>query len=188
VNLRQKKLKNILMKKQLITTALILFSVYSYAQNNFPDTARASKSPDNTFVMKAANGGMMEVELGNYAQSNAADQRVKNFGSMMVRDHSKANMELKSIATQKSIRTPETMDEKHQSHTLDMKKKKGADFDKDYMNMMVNDHNKDIDEFKKAEKEVHDKDLRDFITRTIPVLQTHLDSAKAVQAYLKGKK
>jgi predicted outer membrane protein len=58
---------------------------------------------DQDFVMKAASGGMMEVELGNMAQQNASSQRVKDFGSMMVRDHSKANDELMSFASRRNL-------------------------------------------------------------------------------------
>ena len=63
----------------------------------------ASSSPltkdDSSFIMEAAAGGMMEVEVGKIAQQNAANQRVKDFGTMMVTDHGKANDELKSIGT-----------------------------------------------------------------------------------------
>ena len=61
-------------------------------------TAAPLEKMDRDFVMKAASGGLMEVELGNIAQQNAASQRVKDFGSMMVRDHSAANQELMSFA------------------------------------------------------------------------------------------
>src|SRR3569623_1899394 len=47
------------------------------------------------FAVKAANGGLMEVQLGEYAAKNASDKSVKDFGSMMVKDHTKANDELK---------------------------------------------------------------------------------------------
>lgn len=32
------------------------------------------------FAVEAANGGMMEADLGKYAQENAMSQHVKNFG------------------------------------------------------------------------------------------------------------
>ena len=54
---------------------------------------------DSTFAMEAASGGIMEVEAANMAQQNASNERVKAFAAMMVRDHSKANDELKSLAT-----------------------------------------------------------------------------------------
>ena len=60
--------------------------------------------PDaSNFAVKAANGGMMEVELGKIAQDNASSPRVKAFGAMMVKDHSEANSNLKGIANSLNI-------------------------------------------------------------------------------------
>ena len=67
------------------------------------DATDTSSNYLSTFAVKAGSGGMMEVELGKLAQQNAQSQRVKNFGSMMIRDHSKANKELMTIAANKSI-------------------------------------------------------------------------------------
>ena len=71
------------------------------------DTMSANTTPldpmDKGFVLKAAGGSMMEVELGNIAQQNAASQRVKDFGAMMVRDHSKAVDELSTFASRRNV-------------------------------------------------------------------------------------
>src|SRR5438067_4040781 len=76
------------------------------AANSTAATGMTLSKEDSTFVMKAAAGGMMEVELGNTAQQMATNPRVKNFGQMMVTDHSKANDELKSFASSKGITLP----------------------------------------------------------------------------------
>lgn len=136
---------------------------------------------DQGFLNEAASGGMMEVELGRYAQENAVNPRVKNFGAMMVRDHSKANEELKSLASSKSLTLPSAMDDKHMKMVNDLKGKTGADFDKEYMKEMVNDHEKDVDEFRKQSENANDADIKAFAAKTLPVLQTHQDSAKAIR-------
>jgi len=61
---------------------------------------------DKTFMKKAAKGGMMEVAMGNLAAQNGQSDDVKSFGKRMVTDHSKANDELKSIASQKGVTLP----------------------------------------------------------------------------------
>lgn len=137
------------------------------------------------WATEAAGGGMMEVTLGQTAQQQAASQRVKDFGAMMVRDHSKANDELKAIASAKSFALPAALPEKHQQHVNDLTKKQGADFDKAYMKMMVNDHEEDVKKFEKAANEATDPAIRDFASRTLPVLRAHLDSAKAINKELK---
>ena len=59
---------------------------------------------DTGFAKKAAEGGMAEVEFGKLAQQNAQDAQVKQFGQQMEQDHSKANQQLESIASQKGAR------------------------------------------------------------------------------------
>jgi putative membrane protein len=137
------------------------------------------------FVQEAALGGLMEVELGRYAEQNAVNPRVKNFGAMMVRDHSKANDELKTIASGKNITIPAVMDNNHQNKVDDLKKKTGADFDKSYMDEMVDDHDKDVDKFKKQAENGTDPEIKAFATKTLEVLLVHQDSAKQIKDALK---
>lgn len=132
------------------------------------------------FAMKAASGGMMEVQAGQLAQQNAKSQRVKDFGGMMVNDHGKANEELKTIAASKNITLPAALMPEHQKHIDMMSKMKGSAFDKHYMGMMVNDHNKDVSDFKKASESLKDEAMKAFAGKTLPTLQMHLDSAKAI--------
>lgn len=158
-----------------------------------PNTDMSAQSIDNTpldknssaFATEAASGGMMEVSLGQLAQQKASNQRVKDFGAMMVSDHSKANTELSNIAAAKSFQLPGTLEQQHQKHVDHLTKLEGAEFDKAYMKMMTSDHEKDIKAFEKAAASSSDNTLKDFATRTLPVLRMHLDSAKAIQQSLK---
>lgn len=150
-------------------------------------TAQSSAPADSATIMfmtKAASGGMMEVQLGQIAQDQAQNQRVKDFGAMMVRDHSKANDELKTLASTKNVTLSDSLMPDHKHHVTDLQKKKGTAFDKAYMNMMVQDHQKDIQEFEKASNNLSDGEIKAFATRTLPVLRAHLDSANAIS---KGK-
>ena len=134
------------------------------------------------FVADAATGGMMEVELGNVAQQKAKSQHVKDFGKMMVDDHTQANNNLKDIASKKNIDVPATITDDQKKDMDKLSKKSGADFDKAYVNMMVDDHKKDIDAFKKATGDVGDNDIKNFATTTLPTLQKHLDSIQAIKS------
>jgi len=140
---------------------------------------------DSKFTVEAASGGMMEVQLGALAQQKASGQRVKDFGAMMVRDHTKVNDELKSLAGMKSITLPPSPGGDHLDHIRDISKKTGKDFDKNYMKMMVKDHKDDIDAFEEASKDVNDADIKAFATKTLPALRMHLDSAKAINDAIK---
>ena len=140
---------------------------------------------DSKFAVMAASGGMMEVQLGELAQQKASSQRVKDFGAMMVRDHTKANDELKNLAGMKNITVPPAPGEDHMDQITNLSKKSGREFDREYMKMMVDDHQEDIDEFEKFSNNSKDADLKAFAAKTLPVLRTHLDSAKAINDALK---
>jgi putative membrane protein len=157
------------------------------------DTTKADTATNNAgnqmvdqstrdFVADAATGGMMEVELGNLAQQKAKNQRVKDFGKMMVDDHTQANNTLKDIASRKNIAVPATITDDQKKEMDKLSKKSGADFDKAYVDMMVEDHKKDIDAFKKATDKVGDNDIKNFVTNTLPTLQKHLDSIQAIKS------
>ena len=94
------------------------------------------------FAVNAANGGMMEVILGKIAQENASSPRVKAFGEMMVKDHTDANENLKNIASTLNIALPDSVSKDDQKEIDHLKMKKGKDFDKMYVHMMVDDHKK----------------------------------------------
>ncbi|WP_423149363.1 DUF4142 domain-containing protein [Rubrolithibacter danxiaensis] len=161
-------------------------SMTSYDSATTVTDATDTSSNDATeFALKAGDGGIMEVQLGEIAQKNAQNQRVKNFGAMMVRDHSKANKELMMIASKKNITIPSALSPEHQEHVDKLKKLMGADFDKEYMSMMTDDHKKDIDEFEDASKNLKDDELKSFASKTLPVLKMHLDSAQAVKDAVK---
>lgn len=151
----------------------------STASSGTPSTMPVDKDVSD-FAVKAAAGGMMEVQLGQIAQQKATNQRVKDFGAMMVKDHSAANDELKKLASSKNITLPTSVSNEQQKDIDDLNKKTGADFDKAYMKMMVNDHEKDIKDFEKAGNNLKDADVKSFAMKTLPTLQKHLDSAKAI--------
>lgn len=150
-------------------------------------TAFAATAKDKEFVEKAAKGGMMEVQLGQYAEDNAKSEDVKEFAGRMVKDHGKANDELKKLAEQKGMKLPDSMGSKHQGTMDKLKKSSGAEFDKAYMKEMVKDHTKDVSEFRKASKELSDKDLREWAKSTLPVLEEHLQQAKEISGKVGAK-
>lgn len=144
----------------------------------FNDT-RMEKDAD--FAVKAAEGGMMEVMMGELAQKNGMSQEVKDFGSMMVTDHSKANDELKALAAQKNINLPGALSQDKQDKYNDMAKKTGKDFDDDYIDMMVKDHEHDIDLFKDEADNGNDADIKAFAAKTLPTLQQHYDRIRQIR-------
>jgi putative membrane protein len=139
----------------------------------------------SSFLVKAADGGMAEVELGQLGQQKATNAQVKEFGAMMVHDHSMANDEVKALAAKRSVTLPSMPGDDKKKDKDDLAKKSGADFDKAFMSQMVDDHQETIDLFENSSGKVNDSEVKTFINNTIPKLKMHLDSAKAIQKRLK---
>jgi len=155
------------------------------------DTAKKDSSmavvdkDDAKFAVAAANGGMAEVELGQLAQQKAANPKVKDFGAMMVTDHTKANDEMKALATAKGITLPVAINTDEQKIKDDLSAKTGADFDKAYVSNMIDDHKKDIKEFEDASQNCKDANLKAFAVKTLPTLKMHLDAIQKIHDGMK---
>ena len=148
--------------------------------------AAGMSSQDRDFLMDAAMGGLMEVELGKVAAQQGASEGVKQFGQKMVDDHSQANTELMSLASSKGMTLPTALDEKHREHVTKLSGMSGADFDRAYVKMMVSDHNKDVKAFEKQSTRGTDPDLKAFASKTLPTLQEHLQMIKALDGSQRG--
>lgn len=147
-------------------------------EEKFDDTAMEDATD---FAVEAADGGMLEVQLGQLALTKAVSPKVKEFAQSMIDDHSKANDELKSLAQSKNITLPSTLSEKKQKDYNDLAEKSGADFDKAYCQFMVKDHKDDIDKFKKAAENEDDPDLKSWAAGKVPVLEHHLSMAESME-------
>lgn len=136
---------------------------------------------DQHFMMKAAQGGMAEVQLGKLATQNASSQAVKDFGQKMVDDHSKANDELKGLAARKNVTLPTSLDPQDQATMDRLSKLNGPAFDRAYMRDMVVDHKKDIADFRKEANSGADSDVKTWASNTLPTLQQHLQMAQSTK-------
>jgi putative membrane protein len=135
---------------------------------------------DTTFVQKAAQGGIAEVELGQLAAQKASSDDVKKFGQKMVDDHSKTNDELKQLAAQEHIDLPQQMTAKDKATKARLEKLSGARFDRVYMYNIVKDHEKDVAEFERESQMAKDPALKGFAQQTLPTLREHLQEAQKI--------
>lgn len=176
-----------------VASGALCLATTSYALNAYPplrtganqDAPKKAASPaasakggklssaDKDFMMKAAKGGMMEVEMGKVAAQNAQSADVKKFGNRMVTDHSKANNELMALAKEEGV-------------TLPGAKSPGKwKSDKDYMDMMVKDHQADLAEFQKEAQSGTDPDVKAFAAKGAKMVSTHLKLAQETQGKVK---
>ncbi len=164
--------------------SLLLAGSFAFAQT---DTMATKTSPnssvapaDRSFMAKAAQGGMAEVELGQLAEQNAQSQDVKDFGKRMVNDHSKAGDQLKQVASQNGVTLPDGLSAKDKATKATLSQLHGDAFDKAYMKDMVADHKQDVAEFKKESNAARNPQLKQWASETLPTLEDHLKMAEQV--------
>lgn len=141
--------------------------------------------PDTVFMAKAAVGGMAEVEFANFALLKSTNAEIKNFATMMVTDHTKANEELMAIAKEKGFNLPKILDAEHQAKSDQLRDLTGAAFDKAYAATMVEAHQKTLDLMKTEAANGIDANLKDFAAKTATVVQAHLEHAQKLQGNVK---
>ena len=139
-------------------------------------------SPDSSFMKNAAEGGMSEVELGQLAQQKGTNPAVKDFGAMMVKDHSAANEKLKSLAASKQVSLPDSPSVMQKATKTKLNMLSGDTFDKSYVKGMIEDHKTDIKEFQKEASEGKDPDAKAFAVATLPTLKAHLTKIQSIAA------
>lgn len=173
------------------TLVLLLVLMLPTASGQAADNKTSTVSPktklssdDTTFVKDAAQGGLM-VQLGKLAQEKAGNEKGKEFGKRMEQDHSKANEELKKIASDKDVQLSNELDKKHKGKVDKLTKLSGADFDKQYMDAMVSDDKEDIKKFQRADKG-KDAELKQFARQTLPTLKEHLQLAESTVQQVKS--
>lgn len=135
---------------------------------------------DATFLKKAAEGGLAEVELGQLATQKASSEEVKKFGQRMVDDHTKANDQLKQVAAEKHIDLPQQPNAKDRATKARLERLSGEQFDKAYMDDMVKDHQNDVAEFQRESKMAKDASVKSFAQQTLPTLKDHLKQAEKI--------
>ncbi len=140
----------------------------------------APSQADKTFAEHAAAGGLAEMQLGSLAQQKAASPQVKQFGQMLVNDHTQANQELQDIAQQLDITLPEQPPAKANAEERKLRGMSGQQFDHEFLQHAITDHRQDISAFEKEAKSGKDADLKSFAQRTLPILRKHLQMAQSL--------
>lgn len=156
----------------------------SSGMNNTNMNANNVAVVQDNFYTKAAQGGMMEVELGKLALQKSQNADVKKFAQMMITDHGKTNSELKTLTAKKNVVLPTEMSSSQKSMMEDLGKLTGAEFDKKYVKTMVDDHEEDVDLFE-DNSDNSDADIKAFATKTLPTLKSHLQMIKGIESKMK---
>jgi len=165
------------MKRILATVCCVaLCSLSVLAQKKAAGGAAMS---DQQFVDFAAQTDMVEVNLGQLAGNVASSQAVKDYGQMLVTDHTSDYHQLYSVAQQANLTVASAIDTQHNKAMIDpFQKLKGAAFDRRYAQEMIAGHTKAIAVYKKEAADATNPGLKSYAEQALPTLQKHLDGAK----------
>lgn len=143
----------------------------------FDDTNEA-KEDDSQYLVDAAGMDMKEIELSKLALTKSTNADVKALAQMMIDEHTKASEATKALAGKKNITLPAALPEKGQDKYADLNDKTGKDFDKKFVEVMVDGHEKAIDKMEKASEKANDEEIRMWAANMLPTLRKHLEHAK----------
>jgi len=152
------------------------------------DTMALAPAPDantSAFLVDAVNGGMTEVELSRIAVEKSTNAAIKDFANLMINDHTSANDQVMALAAKKNVTLPSDVSDENRKKTDELMKKTGKSFDKEYVDIMLKDHETAVSLFEKASGNVGDAEVVAFINNTLPKLRSHLESIKAIKKSMK---
>lgn len=175
------------MKKNLVSILTLLFMLAAtVASAHAADTGLSSR--DKKFIKEAASYGLFEVRLGEIAQEKGESKDVKDFGSLMVTDHGKANAELNRVAKKNNVKVSDQLGPSYKRTIDRLLKLTGADFDYEYIKVMVKDHKKNSAVFRKAIQELNNPELKKFASKTLQVINGHLKQAEYLASKFEEKR
>ncbi len=138
----------------------------------------AGKKDADAFLKEAARSGMKEVELSSLALQRASHPEVRDFAQRMIEDHGRVNQEVQALAERKRVRLPDRGVDASAVGDHRLAERSGREFDREYMRLNVEEHEKAVELFRKQAQEGKDADVRAFAGRTLPALQEHLETAR----------
>ncbi len=145
-----------------------------------PFAAQAADNPDSSFFKNAAEAGISEVDLGNLAGQKGSSDAVKEFGALMVKDHTAANDKLKALAASKNISLPTSASVGQMATKAKLDVLSGDTFDKSYIKSQISAHRAALKLFTKESTSGEDADAKAFATATLPTLKSHLHKIDAI--------
>ena len=167
--------------KHIFVTAccIILCSIPALGQKK---AAHGAAMTDQQFVNFAAQTDMVEANLGQLAQTATATQPIKDYGQMLVTDHTNDYNQLYATAHQANLNVPNAIDAEDNKTTIDpFQKLKGAAFDHRFVREMIAGHTKAIEVYKKEAADAQNPALKAYAEAALPVLQKHLADAKDLE-------
>lgn len=133
-----------------------------------------------SFLKTAAQEQQAEIALGRLVTEKSSDPEVKQFGAKMVEDHQQANLEVQRLAIKEGVQLPRRMSEQQKHIQQELSQLSGREFDLAYMQYVLNDHKKDVNELEQSAQQLPDRAIKQWASSALPVLKQHLQRARTI--------
>jgi putative membrane protein len=144
-------------------------------------------SNDRDFLEQAAQNGHAEISASRLALEKTRNEQVRTFAQRMVDDHTRANEELRTLATSKRVELPSEPSLLQKGKEMLISGLSDHNFDRRYINQMgVEAHEDNIELFTKASRDAQDPDVKAYASKTLPALRSHLEAARGLKASLEA--
>jgi putative membrane protein len=156
------------------------------SQSSARQSSSTHAADDSKFLQEAIRGNMAEVKMGELAKERAQSKDVRDYGQMLIDDHSKANEKAMAVARNMSVTAPtEPTAKQKQEHDM-MAKLSGSEFDNMFMSHMVQDHQEAIGKYTAQAQSGDSSKATDYAKDTLPTLRSHLSKAQSIESKLSG--
>jgi putative membrane protein len=149
-----------------------------------PSIARADSDDDKKFLATAAQSDVNEIKLSQLAEKKATNPAVKSFARKMVAEHTKMSASMKPFGESWGLSAPTDLDDDHKKEYSKLNGLSGADFDKEYMDVMASDHSKALDLFTDEAKDTKDAKFRPVVLKGKSMVAAHKNMADDLQKKL----
>jgi putative membrane protein len=130
-----------------------------------------------SFIEKASQGGIAEVEASELAANKTTNSNVRDFALMLVKDHGKANEKLSQIAKQKGMDTPPELTDAQKATLQTLQSTDGSRFDAAYLAQMIKSHEESVQLLKSEIASGQDPATKAYAQEVLPTVESHLRHA-----------
>ncbi len=172
------------MNRKVLLAGVACFCVSALATVGLAKHAK-NTNPDHRFMKMAAETNMTEAHIGQMAENQAASQAVKDFGAMLVKDHTQAYSALSVLGAKTGIQIPKGINAAKITEITQLKPLKGKQFDRKFALDQVQSHSRVIAAFKQEAAHGQNADIKSYATKMLPGLQEHLRRAEQLEKTVK---
>lgn len=162
------------------------FAVLGTVMLFLPDIFAQEANKEQDFLTKAVSSNQFEIALGTQALKQSENESIKQYGQMLINDHTKVLEELQEAAATKKLVLPNGMEENQASILKSLSILSGADFDNAFKDVAIKTHESAIALFEHAANNLNDQELRSWAAEKVPSLRSHLEQAKSLEVRLES--